>query len=84
MSPEIRFIHQKTLQCRSQPLRESVSPLDNNKRNPPLLEVGVDTLRFFFFLLTFGASRDVHPLHHLLLRFYLLFSQAEIEQIMYV
>lgn len=49
MSPEIRFIHQKTLQGRSQPLRESVSPLAHNKRNPPLLEVGVDTLRFFFF-----------------------------------
>lgn len=37
----------KTLQCRGQPLSERVSPLSNNKRNPPLLEVGVDNLRFF-------------------------------------
>lgn len=46
---------------------ERVSHLSTTtKEIPPLLEVGVDTLRFFFFLLTFGASRDVHPLHHLL------------------
>lgn len=64
--------------------KSHVSPLTNNKRNPPVLEAGIDNLRFFFFLLTFRASRDIHSLHHLLLSFYFLFGQAEIEQIMYV